>query len=121
MLLSVSARSRHVDTDMSSDSVLSEAAAQAKLRIRAGHIEQLRTFPLPSPEPVTQEEHTEKRSIYKQWLLKCSRESNLQIQQAISQRRFTSYSGLVCIDDHLGLQRSLAGELPLWLNRHRAD
>ena len=73
---------------MSLNSALSETAAQFKLRIRAGHIEQLRTFPLPSPEPVKQEEHAETRNNYKQWLLDCSQESNEQIQQAISQRMF---------------------------------
>jgi len=73
---------------MSLDSALPETAAQFKLRIRAGHIEQLRTFPLPSPEPVKQEEQAETRNDYKQWLLNCSHESNEQIQQAISQRMF---------------------------------
>ena len=71
---------------MSLDSALSEAVVQFKLHIRAGHIEQLRTFPLSSPEPVQQEEHAETRNGYKQWLLNCSQESTLQIQQAISQR-----------------------------------
>jgi invasion protein IalB len=71
---------------MSLDSALSEAAAQFKLHIRAAHIDQLQTFPLPPPEPVQQEEHAETRNNYKQWLLNCSQESSVQIQQAISQR-----------------------------------
>jgi len=98
---------------MSSDSALSEAAAQFKLHVRAGHIEQLRTFPLPSPEPVQQEEHAETRNDYKQWLLKCSKESNVQIHQAISQRMSCIILGSGCVEVYLDLQRSLAGGLHL--------
>jgi hypothetical protein len=70
---------------------LAEAANQFKRYVRARHIDQLRTFPLPPPgttAPVPREPLSQTLNDYKQWLLDCSKESNAQIQQAISQSMF---------------------------------
>lgn len=69
---------------MSSNLPLSEVASRFKLHARARHIEQLRTFPEPA-RPVTAEPLSQTLNEYKQWLLNCSKESNVQIQQAIAQ------------------------------------
>ena len=97
---------------MSSDIALSEAAAQVKRRIRAAHIEQLRTFPLPSSEPlVPQEDPPETLNSHKHWLLECSKESNAQIQQAIAQSMFAA---LYCIIFRFGFMLVLSGLRGPW-------
>jgi hypothetical protein len=75
---------------LSSNAPLSEGASQFKLRARARHIEQLRSFPLPPPEttPIPDEQLSKTLADYKQWLLDCSKESSAQIQQAITQSMF---------------------------------
>ena len=75
---------------MSYNVPLSEAASRFKLQARTRHIEQLRTFPqLPATaRPVPAAHRSQTLNDSKQWLLNCSKESNVQIQQAITNSMF---------------------------------